>query len=862
MKLKKSLLLYLSVLLLFVQCSKDIDTYYDRPDWLEDPIYQELEKAGNFTEYLKAIDRTPYSNILKGASLYTCFAPNDSAFSNWLADNGYASIEDVPAQTLRDIVSYSLVYNKFIGKNLGAALVDRVWAPNKAYKYKTPYYKMLWKDKRANGNSVWVVNVNKYADYDYSSKTNLIINYKYLPVYTPGFFNASIPAVTPEDYKAFYPNADFSLSSLANVGAANVVGVENYAENGIYYEVNKVQTPIPSMYDIMTSDSLYSSFFNLLDYKSSGGAFYYKNFLQLPSDMAETVKKIYPDSSIDNVYLRAYIGALDFDPSVERYEGDGSSSDVSQENAYTLFVPTSDAISRFFKNKLGKYYNTWEDVPIYVMTAFLNAQSASSLIWPSWIKNRKMNIDDEYIVGSADGDSTGITDNIKQSRMASNGIMYLVDNYVKSSYFESVYSELFLNPDYKLLGDAFSLYYSTSSSLIDLLRRSPLSGYNNERNTVFLAKDKYFRNDGFYYDAVNEQFLNTNLTASGSSSRLKRLMKNSLFFGYHVEDSIEMPGASMSYPSVTVSAEGTWLDSSYLFSEGLNAYDKWQYRVTYEGEMIRFKNGIVQGIGNIEDGTEVHLTRLHGGYNNGEVYDMDGLIEYSPRNTGPTSDSCFIDRPLWYYLNKAREENPDVKEFVDLVDAIMRTDKASTDLLGVKSSNFYTVLMPNNSAMDKARAAGLYPEKIDVESDPTGVDNALRFLQGHFLVGQVVADDNLPIIFPYQNLADDPTMVVLPTLLAINNDELGLVNEKAKVVAYKASNRSGSTFYLKFYANNMTVGNTIVVEGTPSLNDGVTNHLSVRRRSTGTTGEFKHSNRMACKAVLHEVDKYINFVDK
>ena len=68
------------VMFSFVRCSNEKDTYFDRPGWLEPPIYQVLEKQGKFTNYLKCVDKTLYAGTLKASGLYTVFAPNDEAF--------------------------------------------------------------------------------------------------------------------------------------------------------------------------------------------------------------------------------------------------------------------------------------------------------------------------------------------------------------------------------------------------------------------------------------------------------------------------------------------------------------------------------------------------------------------------------------------------------------------------------------------------------------------------------------------------------------------------------------------------------------------------------------------------------------
>ena len=251
---------------------------------------------------------------------------------------------------------------------------------------------------------------------------------------------------------------------------------------------------------------------------------------------------------------------------------------------------------------------------------------------------------------------------------------------------------------------------------------------------------------------------------------------------------------------------------------------------------------------------------------NGNVLMADRLLKYSRRSTPLTpADSQYTDRSLWYYIQLAGKENAEVSKFVDLVKKVMKTTSSSDELIGVKAANYYTILMPNNTAMTTALGQGLYPANIDPENDAKGADKALRFVLSHFVIGKVFPDDNLPIIYPFSPLSEDPTRQICPTMLAITNEKWGLTNVKTQVVAYKYP-LSATTFQLRFYATDIKLGNTVVVQGNPSLNAGANSHQIVSRTkiTARPANDYKvtRSNRMACRAVIHEINGYFNFVDK
>lgn len=836
-------------ILAFTQCSKEFDTYYDRPEWLEDPIYQILEQDGDFSLYLEAVNRTLYKQVLSGAGLYTCFAPNNSAFQAWMQKNNFASVQDIPQERVDALVSYSLVYNLYKQENLGASLVQKIWTQGTAYKYKTAYYPSLSRELY-QGDSVWVFDDNLAGGYSFTTKNAMVGNYKYLPVYTKDYFSASVPMLTAVDYNAFYPDSRWTGM---NVGPASVVMdhdtiCQHLAENGVVYEIDAVVEPIPNMYnELQRNKDKYAEFMALLDIETATGVPFFKHYIEEES-LAEQFQLIYPEKNIDKVYVRGYSG-LELDPVSEAYSGDGLSSDVTQENAYTLFVPSNEAVRSFVDNKLMKYIPDMAQVPIDAIQSFLNTQVAKTLIWPSFFA-QSSNATGEYLNGEGRGGKDLDEFGVKEKIMTSNGIIYVTDSIIKSKYFETVYTEIFLNPMHTWLNTAYINYFS--SSLREDLMKSKLNGYKSESNTLLLFEDELLRQDGFSYDDINNVFA-FSVDGVDGPLRLQRLIRNHVFFGYRNDSTTGMNGADLT-PDV-------------FAGEGLSSYHGWQYRVNNYGDVVRFKNNRIQGIGDIEDGTYATITPV-AEYPNGHVLKVDRMLKYSPVESysGGSADSAYCDRPLWYYLNKARTENTNVSTFVNYVEAFMlNSDK---ELLGVSPSNFYTVLMPDNSAMTKAINAGLLPQSLAMSQQPSDEEKAfnakaVRFLQGHFLQGRILVDDNLPIIYPVDAKSDDYTRVTIPTILSVSDDKLGLTNEKTRVVAYKRrATSSSNTMY--FHATNIVSGGKIKVKGIPGDNsianpNDYRNHLAIKRTKLTSADETARSNRLAAKAVLHEVNNYLNF---
>jgi hypothetical protein len=95
----------------------------------------------------------------------------------------------------------------------------------------------------------------------------------------------------------------------------------------------------------------------------------------------------------------------------------------------------------------------------------------------------------------------------------------------------------------------------------------------------------------------------------------------------------------------------------------------------------------------------------------------------------------------------------------------------------------------------------------------------------------------------------------MPTILKITDEKLGLTSATTRIEVTKTA-----TGLLNFMPQNITLGTQILVTG----GFGLSTTMRVQRGSvTGTTipNNFR-SNRIACKAVLHEVNNFFTFTLK
>ena len=100
-----------------VSCQREIDKYYEIPDWLKGNAYEVMEDRGNFSIFMKAVDRSSYASLVKGKGIVTVMAPTDDAFSAYLTKHNYGSVEDISQTELDKLIGYHLIYYSYTKQN-------------------------------------------------------------------------------------------------------------------------------------------------------------------------------------------------------------------------------------------------------------------------------------------------------------------------------------------------------------------------------------------------------------------------------------------------------------------------------------------------------------------------------------------------------------------------------------------------------------------------------------------------------------------------------------------------------------------------------------------------------------------------
>jgi uncharacterized surface protein with fasciclin (FAS1) repeats len=789
-------LFILPLLLLSVaQCQRERDEYYAEPEWGRKPIYEVLQGEGRFGLYLQCVDKTLYANSLKGNGLWTVFAPNDEAFRAYMSSKGYGSVEDIPRSEAEKIVAYSMLYNRYELNHL-TDILSNGWDTLSSVKKRTPYYETIHREYDAfRGDSIWVVNPltssNDNISVLFSPKDH---TYKYLPFYMDRYFGARQTPLTAADYNTFYPNATYTGR---NVQGASVATADMLASNGVAHEIDGVNEPLPNLEDIIFGDARYSKFRALLELKNPIKEPLFYSYATT-FGMTQYFQSMYPDRNISSVFVKWY--TLDVPFNCERFYN--PQDDVSPESeGYTAFIPNNEAIDKFVEDKLKDYgYSSLSELSVSLVQTFINAHLVTNMIWPGEYKGAK-NASEAYINGEGPAGSgyEGVCTDI---RPASNGFFYGSNAYVQSPSFETVLTEVLLQPKtYTLLYEAFQKYFA--STLRQELLYCTLNGHDEERYIVLLPSDAQLAAEGFKYET--DAFALDGFSAAVADTRMKRLVSSHVF--------------------KRIVATDFSFDQSPLGAD----YGGYGYALNDYGDMLRYKNNQLQMVGNYDKDEWVTVTPGKK-FLNGQVYTVDKLLQY-------TSTADFTDGEMTDYLAKAKATNPNISKAVEYMELFADNEKQKYAL---SKESMWTLLLPTNAAIDSAVAHGHIHTVSNIKtliSDP----DAAKVLIGE---GRLAAAINF---FRYH---------IIPGALYLDDGY-----DKVTLSSGKVYDFAVTTTNLKVELINNTF---LKVEKDKAANNKLrfSTEKSAAFRSVAVVRGENRSNLFGPKAVIHEVDGYLQHVQE
>lgn len=407
-----------------VSCQREIDKYYEIPDWLKGNAYEVMEDRGNFSIFMKAVDRSSYASLVKGKGIVTVMAPTDDAFSAYLTKHNYGSVEDISQTELDKLIGYHLIYYSYTKQNF------MFYNPNGIdAELENPgtYFKFRTKSRDA------ISTVKDYANGGVIRK--IMHKDRFIPVISN--YSLSGWSSSPKDeYEKMFPGSTYGGgTNNFNISNAGIVGDEIVTDNGYLYVVDQVLEPLETLYTEMSHEgSEYTKF-----------AAMYDRFVKYEYDEDATADYGNGDSLFVHSHYSLPSIACEWTNLSEYSIPDYAQLNYLSSISFTVLAPDNAAIDEFYRKYWANSFSSLEEVNYVPLYYFMSAHAGEyrDKMMTSTALSAIINMEDRY-----DGTTITEPDYVK---VCTNGILGgMKGNVITPEPFESPMAPALCNKDYNI----------------------------------------------------------------------------------------------------------------------------------------------------------------------------------------------------------------------------------------------------------------------------------------------------------------------------------------------------------------------------------------------------------------------------
>ncbi|WP_320814005.1 fasciclin domain-containing protein [Flavobacterium sp.] len=171
-------------------------------------------RNSDLTTLVEALDRADLVQTLDQSGNYTVFAPTNAAFSTFLTANGFASINDVPVATLKEILLNHVINSVNYSTDLSTGYVKTLGKGNASTTNTLSMYISLNSGVTVNGISVRLNGVSSVTAADIEASNGVV-----------HVVNAVIGLPTVVTHATANPNFSSLVGALTGSGQPDFVGI-------------------------------------------------------------------------------------------------------------------------------------------------------------------------------------------------------------------------------------------------------------------------------------------------------------------------------------------------------------------------------------------------------------------------------------------------------------------------------------------------------------------------------------------------------------------------------------------------------------------------------------------------------------
>ncbi len=448
-------------------CDKHQERFED-PPWLGGSSIETLEERGNYTIFLRLMERANYTDPIT-KQLFTLFVPDDDAFGEYFQSIGVSSVDDLTQDQAVNLFTLHILRNP---RSRYYLIYEYVWSEFQGPKGE---YASLFHRKETPAESIPYKETVKYAPGFVGRELTIYTNKKNVPLFSAEWFGDYGSTDPGGDYTFMYPGSTWELGypdNLRGLNWHNAMVIPNpelpeelevRTSSGFIYFLDRVVPIMPSIEEYMIAHpEKYEVYYDLL-----------QRFAAYGNSRTDEERNVEYRKSYD----------LIFDLADER--GPSTNTAIPAQNMWTAFLPSNDIMQGYLDNTVFKYYESIDSIPRVTLFYILQTQLSGSLVLRSKIANGYFN---------AFGDPTDLTaDDLQAGYMCSNGVVYDIDRILEPNVFKTVPGTLFIDKDYSTL-----LFVLNAASMLSTVSNPDADV------TVFATTNEKLEEYGVRYDATTD----------------------------------------------------------------------------------------------------------------------------------------------------------------------------------------------------------------------------------------------------------------------------------------------------------------------------------------------------------------------
>ncbi|MDR2086459.1 MAG: fasciclin domain-containing protein [Dysgonamonadaceae bacterium] len=738
------------------------------PDFLGASIYEELEKDGRFTYFLRLIDELNYKEVLLYTGSKTLFPARDDAFERFFRSNSYGvgKFEELTPAQKREIMNVSMInmaYSTYMLSNtLSGDAENPGLSEGMAIRRVTANTYIdsvgfINDDKLFQANAYWAGYRDRGLYLLENEQSSRMVHF------TPN--NRATQGITNEDFSFLYNGLTFNSDDIY-INGVKVIEKDIICKNGYIHLVEEVLTPVKNMAQIIR-DNGETHIFNSLINKFTMPVY--------SEEFSRNVHNYYNGSTperpliVDTVFIKRYFNDVDFniDPTGNTLSNYGLLYYDPTDHAYNassnqdmgaMFIPTDKAMNDYFNSEKGRYlkdiYGTWDNVPTDLLALFLKNHQKKSFLSSLPHEWTTMNDESSFYMNVKESD-------IRKVYVGGNGVVYISDAVYPPVDFQSVFASVMTTPNTKIMNWGirhnnmkFFMYLRSIENMYNLIVPTD-EAFDNYRDPISWARGTNPEIWSFYYvpetDMVYAQIYRADENGN-KGTFLKELRNNdqSIILN-RLNDIIDM------HIAVGQKDKATGVMSGYI-DDGNTRYARTKSGATLQingaGDRLQLSGG-----GDIEAGVapaEI-ITHPDSGNKstflseNGKTYFVDKILHdpvksvYTLMGEHPEYEAFFN---LLLGETEVFDYFKDEKSIVPIFDAKKIGSTSGIDLVVNSFNNFrYTVFIPTAEALAEAfnNDPKLYTwaeiaDETDYDRKKEMTLYLLEFLRFHFMDNSVFID--------------------------------------------------------------------------------------------------------------------------